>query len=147
MKLQFNRTNSLDLVGKVGIFELEGDYVFASYLIRIRSNQDNNAKFLNYVLNSYSGQCSLRSKATPAVSQANINAKSLRNTQLLKPTIGEQLQISQKISSIDMEKISKQTKIQTLQRLKKSLMQNLLTGKVRLNAEEVNKIISEQANG
>ena len=27
----FNRTNSLDLVGKTAIFDLEGDYTFASY--------------------------------------------------------------------------------------------------------------------
>ncbi len=29
----FNRTNSADLVGKLGIFDLVGNYVFASYLI------------------------------------------------------------------------------------------------------------------
>ncbi len=29
----FNRTNSADLVGKLGKFDLEGNYVFASYLI------------------------------------------------------------------------------------------------------------------
>ncbi len=31
----FNRTNSLDLVGRTAIFDLEGDFVFASYLIRL----------------------------------------------------------------------------------------------------------------
>src|ERR1039457_7285131 len=34
----FNRTNSADLVGKVGIFDLEGTYLFASYLIRLRTD-------------------------------------------------------------------------------------------------------------
>jgi type I restriction enzyme S subunit len=41
-------------------------------------------------------------------------------------------EINEKIMIADNELDSKQTKIQTLQRLKKSLMQNLLTGKVRL---------------
>ena len=34
----FNRTNSADLVGKVGIFDLDGDFVFASYLVRLRAD-------------------------------------------------------------------------------------------------------------
>jgi type I restriction enzyme S subunit len=43
----FNRTNSYELVGKTGIFDLEGDYCFASYLVRL--NYDHkviNPKFL-----------------------------------------------------------------------------------------------------
>ncbi len=35
----FNRTNSYDLVGRTAIFTLEGDFVFASYLIRLRVAQ------------------------------------------------------------------------------------------------------------
>ena len=129
----FNRTNSMDLVGKVGVFKLEGDYVFASYLIRIRVSKDNNPYFVNYALNSYPIQCSLRSKATPAVSQANINSKSLRVTSILIPTEKhEQNAIVSKIDRIELEISNKQQKIAVLERLKKSLMQNLLTGRVRV---------------
>ena len=132
----FNRTNSMDLVGKVGIFKLEGDYVFASYLIRIRVSKDNNPYFFNYALNSYPIQCSLRSKATPAVSQANINSKSLRVTSILIPTEKqEQDEIVSKIERIELEISNKQQKIATLERLKKSLMQNLLTGRVKVNVQ------------
>ena len=31
----FNRTNSIEHVGRTGIFDLEGPYCFASYLIRL----------------------------------------------------------------------------------------------------------------
>ena len=34
--LLFNRTNSKELVGKTAIFELDGQYVYASYLIRLK---------------------------------------------------------------------------------------------------------------
>ncbi len=130
----FNRTNSMDLVGKVGVFKLDGDYVFASYLIRIRVSKDNNPYFVNYALNSYPIQCSLRSKATPAVSQANINSKSLRNTSIIIPTNKkEQDEIVSRINNVENEIINKQNKIVVLERLKKSLMQNLLTGKVSIN--------------
>jgi type I restriction enzyme S subunit len=129
----FNRTNSMDLVGKVGVFKLEGDYVFASYLIRIRVSKDNNPYFVNYALNSYPIQCSLRSKATPAVSQANINSKSLRGTSILIPKEKqEQDEIVSRIEQVELWINNKQQKITTLERLKKSLMQNLLTGRVRV---------------
>lgn len=132
----FNRTNSLDLVGKVGVFELDGDYVFASYLIKVKVSKDNNPYFVNYALNSYPIQCSLRSKATPAVSQANINSKSLRNTSIIIPTNKkEQDEIVSRINNVENEIINKQNKIAVLERLKKSLMQNLLTGRVRINKE------------
>ncbi|MCI1753806.1 MAG: hypothetical protein LKM36_13365 [Flavobacteriales bacterium] len=62
------------------------------------------------------------------------------------------LKIAEKINSVELNITEKQTKIQTLQRLKKSLMQNLLTGKVRLPqefiaqfeeaVEEVNKTVT-----
>lgn len=129
----FNRTNSMDLVGKVGIFELEGDFVFASYLIRVKVSPVNNSSYVNYALNSYPIQCSLRSKATPSVSQANINSNSLRNTSILIPiNKDEQDMIVSIISKIEEQINNKQNQIITLERLKKSLMQNLLTGKVRV---------------
>lgn len=65
----------------------------------------------------------------------------------LPDSVDEQKELVKPIIKVDREIISKQTKIQTLQRLKKSLMQNLLTGKVRLpqefiaQFEEVEEII------
>lgn len=62
----------------------------------------------------------------------------------LPETIEEQKELVAPIIKVDKEVIGKQMKIQILQRLKKSLMQNLLTGKVRLDVEKVNKILKEQ---
>lgn len=132
----FNRTNSMDLVGKVGIFKLVGKYVFASYLIRIKVSKENNPYYVNMALNSHPIQCSLRSKATPAVSQANINSKSLRHTNIFVPKDKqEQDSIVAKIDSIDHILLKEQDKTKKLERLKKSLMQNLLTGKVIMNSK------------
>jgi len=72
----FNRVNSFELVGKTGIFDLEGDYTFASYLIRLRVNPNFlTPYFLNYFFNSPQTQDKLRFIARRAVQQANINAK------------------------------------------------------------------------
>lgn len=50
--------------------------------------------------------------------------------------------INGKLSTLDNNIANKQEKIRTLQRLKKSLMQNLFTAEMRLNVEEINQIIS-----
>jgi type I restriction enzyme S subunit len=139
----FNRTNSMDLVGKIGIFDMDGDYVFASYLIRIRSTEDNVPEYLNYYLNSYRGQTSLRAKATPAVSQANINAKSLVQTYVPRPPKETQTDIVRIIKFQESAQVILINKRNTLKILKKSLMQHLLTGKVRVDVEKINKLLEE----
>lgn len=132
----FNRTNSMDLVGKVGVFRLMGKYVFASYLIRVRVLKENNPYYINLALNSYPIQCSLRSKATPAVSQANINSKSLRYTQIFKPKKkDEQDLVMSKIEEVEHVILQKNDKVKKLEQLKKSLMQNLLTGKIKIDKD------------
>lgn len=65
--------------------------------------------------------------------QKNINYSNLRPLPILFPTKKEeQLQITNKVIAIFSEIDSKKTKIKILEQLKKSLMQNLLTGKIKL---------------
>ncbi len=51
------------------------------------------------------------------------------------PTIEEQKQIKSKLDSVNSIILQKKDEINTLERLKKSLMQNLLTGRVRINSQ------------
>jgi len=76
----FNRTNSFELVGKTGIFALEGDYCFASYLVRLNLDRKKVLpEFLNYFMNSDPFQKSVKTKASKSINQANINATILSN--------------------------------------------------------------------
>jgi len=69
-----NRTNSPDLVGKVGIVRADSKAVFASYLVRLNVNLDRvDPEFLNFWLNSPIAQQALKRLSTRGVSQANIN--------------------------------------------------------------------------
>ena len=69
-----NRTNSPDLVGKVGIVREDADAVFASYLVRLAVNEDAvDADFLSEWLNGEIAQRAIKRIATRAVSQANVN--------------------------------------------------------------------------
>lgn len=82
----FNRTNSIDWVGRTGLFLLEGDYVFASYLLRLEVDKEKISPFyLNQYLNLPMIQYRLKAYATPGVSQANINPESLRQLPFLLP--------------------------------------------------------------
>jgi type I restriction enzyme S subunit len=131
----FNRTNSIDLVGKNGIFDLEGDYVFASYLIRLRTNEKMNPYYLNYYMNSYYAESVFSAIATRGASQANINATNLKSVGVPLPPLKEQKKIVSILSVVD-SKIQKEEKYKDkLERLKKGLMQKLLTGKVRVKLD------------
>lgn len=90
----FNRTNSFELVGKTGIFTLDGDYCFASYLVRL--NLDRRIvlpEFLNYFMNSGPFQQSVKGKASKSINQANINATILSNEHISYPPLAEQQRI------------------------------------------------------
>jgi len=96
-----------------------------------------------YIFNIYQVATNIKSLAT-GMKVYGISKPNLGRVLLPIPTEQEQKLIKKQLDFCSNDIQSKQTKIQTLQRLKKSLMQNLLTGKVRLDVEEVNKIISEQ---
>lgn len=69
-----NRTNSPDLVGKIGIVTEETDAVFASYLVRLEADPELvRPDFLNFWLNTPAVKRVVDRVATRAVSQANVN--------------------------------------------------------------------------
>lgn len=140
----FNRTNSLELVGKTGIFELDGDYVFASYLVRLRANDRVDPHFLNYYMNSPEAQNRMMDFATKGVSQANINASSIQQVKLPVPPREEQREISSRLHSVDQEIEKNKSYVSSLKRLKHGLMQDLLTGRVRTDGKDID-ILDEVA--
>lgn len=96
----FNRTNSPELVGKTAIFRGDKPAIFAGYLIRIETNDDLEAEYLNYYLNScYVDKWKYHIK-TDGVSQSNINAKKLGNLNIPFPMIKEQKEIIKRVSRL-----------------------------------------------
>lgn len=77
--LLFNRTNSKELVGKTAVFDLDEEYTFASYLIRIQLDEHRvNTKFINFLFNSSIGRKQIDITSRQILGQANINSKELR---------------------------------------------------------------------
>jgi type I restriction enzyme S subunit len=123
-----NRTNSIDLVGKVGLFVGSTRVTFASYLFRLRAIEaDAHSQWLAQVLNSPAYRQRLREIATPGVSQANINRDRLRDVSIRLPPLGEQRKIAAILSSVDDAIDATQAVIDQLQVVKKAMMAELLT--------------------
>lgn len=82
----FNRTNSIEHVGKTGLFNLKGEYCFASYLIRIKINvKKAYPEYVNHIMNSNNFQTFAKSKASKSINQANINATKMKAIKIPVP--------------------------------------------------------------
>ncbi len=96
----FNRTNSKELVGKCAVFDEIGDYVFASYLIRVRVDVAKaHPDYLAYVINSPLGRQQIDALSRQIIGQANINSEELRSFEIPLPPLETQQQIMQRIEA------------------------------------------------
>jgi len=131
----FARTG--DTVGKSLLYKIEmGLAAFAGYLIKFTfTPKIILPEYFNLIAKSDIFEA-FKIAMQRVGAKPNINSREYGSFRFLLPNeIAEQIIIYEKAKPLDNSIIEKQTKIQTLQRLKKSLMQNLLTGKVRLPAD------------
>jgi type I restriction enzyme S subunit len=95
----FNRTNSKELVGKCAVFHATGEYVFASYLIRVRADAAKaDADFLAFVINSPIGRQQIDALSRQIIGQANVNTEELRGLQIPVPPLAVQRQIMERVA-------------------------------------------------
>ena len=85
----FNRTNSLELVGKAATFQnLAGDWVFASYLVRLIVDRKKALpEFVTAVINSRIGREFVYRNASRAIGMVNINAKKIQGLMIPLPSL------------------------------------------------------------
>ncbi len=134
----FNRTNSIELVGKTSIFTLERRFVFASYLIRLKTNPEKtDPYFLNFYLNWDITQTRLKSLASRGVSQANISATRLKTLKIPLPPLPEQQEIARLLKTVDKKIDVEERKKVTLEELFRTMLHKLMTGEIRLEDIEV----------
>ncbi|MBI2426816.1 MAG: restriction endonuclease subunit S [Candidatus Kerfeldbacteria bacterium] len=91
----FNRVNSIDFVGRTGIYKLNNQSVFASYLIRLQPKKDAILPdYLNMFLNSSFGRRQINKYARRAVNQANVNAQELQDMKIAVLPMAAQKEIA-----------------------------------------------------
>jgi type I restriction enzyme S subunit len=141
----FNRTNSLELVGRTAIFDLEGDFVFASYLIRLRTIAARlRPSFLNHYFNWNETQVRLKSIATRAVSQSNISASRLRGFPVPVPSTEEQDKIVSNVDCLDRKLAVHRRKHAALTALFRTLLHQLMTAQIRIHDLDLRELAAIQ---
>lgn len=131
--LLFNRTNSIDLVGRMAIVNDDRPAVFASYLVRLTIDDGRCLpRFLNYFMNWPATQSDIKKLASRAVGQANINASKLRTVLFPLPTLDEQRKIVAILDAIDRKIDLHKRKRAVLEELFKALLHKLMTGEIRI---------------
>jgi type I restriction enzyme S subunit len=133
--LFFNTRNTLDLVGKVAIWNNELPIAYYNSNL-IRFEFDNNF-FMNYRLNSYQGIKGLKSFATGTTSVAAIYTKDLLKLKLAIPSIQEQQKIATFLTGVDKKITQLQEKKTHLEQYKKGAMQQLFSQEVRFKPTDV----------
>lgn len=133
--LLFNRTNSAELVGKVGLFRgAPGAVTFASYLVRMRPRRDTNAEFLNLLLNDRSTLSMARREAIPSLHQANLNPTRYGRLHIAIPRLSEQEAIVRfviaSISNLQTAIDGAEVEISLLREYRTRLIADVVTGKL-----------------
>ena len=97
----FNRTNSIELVGKTCVFDKDEDMVIAGYIIRVRLKSIMLPIVLSYFMNTDALKKKLRNMAKGAVNQANINAQEFKSINIYLPPIELQTQFADFVKQVD----------------------------------------------
>lgn len=107
----------------------------------VKDFKGNHPKFIFYFIQKMKFDRYYAGTTVPTLNRNDIH----RIKVAIPNDIEEQIAISNKIDSVDDVITSKFIKLKSLQRLKKSLMQNLLTGKVRVDINEIKNVLTQQA--
>lgn len=108
--LLFNRTNSKELVGKCDVFGEPGNWVFASYLIRVRLDSAKVLpQFASDFLNTRAGRLQIDRLSRQIIGMTNINAEELKEILLpVPPDINTQEKL---VSAMNEARAARQTKL------------------------------------
>lgn len=107
--------------------------IYASYLIRVRSRKDKLlGAYLNYFLASPLGRRQAGAAANTSAGNNNIGARAIKQFRLPRPPINEQEKIVDLLDTLEKQIDAQTAKLSATLELKQSLLQNLLTGKIRI---------------
>lgn len=118
-------------VGKVAIVDSDTEFNIWSPIALIRITENNSPTYVYYALQGQDlvGQISL---LTNASSQGNIGMGDIEKLAFRLPGKEEQTAIASTLSDLDAELAALEARMEKAQKLKQGMMQELLTGRIRL---------------
>ncbi len=133
----FSHKNSLEHLGKTAQFQSEETLSHGENLLLLRPDDDIvYPRFAYFFLNTKAVRSICRSFAKKSVSQVSLNQKEVSGLPMPLPPMEEQKKIAAILDKAE-EGIRKELNHkQRLQELKRGLMQDLLTDKVRVNTDD-----------
>lgn len=136
--LLLNFINSPAQIGKCCIFDIQDrDFIYTTNIFRIQVNESKLInKYFYYFTQTNKYQSLIDGIVKPAVNQASFTKEDFKKLKIALPPLYEQEQIVEILYSVDTKIKIENIKFKKLQALKKSLMQILLTGHVRVKVDE-----------
>lgn len=123
----------------------EKSYILGSDVVKVVPNSSGDSRYLVYATKSrfYLDQIA---DDTQGSTRARTSVSKLRKTAILFPEKDEQIAIADILSEMDMEIAALEGKIAKYRQIKQGMMQQLLTGKIRLKNDVEDLRQAEQAN-
>jgi type I restriction enzyme S subunit len=119
-----------NIIGKVGYIDANNAYILGDHVYCLRA-VDGDPRFLAYAINSYQVNSELRKKVIGSA-QLGLGRKSVNEQEIRVPKTPEQTAIADVLSEIDLELLGLEQRREKTSLIKRAMMQQLLTGKVRL---------------
>lgn len=126
--LLFIRSNgSLEHIGKVGLFDLDGDYCYASYLVRIVPELSKALpQYLACIMNSPTFRKGMVQLAVKSGGTNNINATKMKNIKVPVPSLAEQKKFVAKVETLEKQIAAAQAVIDAAPARKEAVMKKYL---------------------
>ena len=118
------------IIGKAVLVDKDERYVLGDHVYQLRLT-DGFPAFVRYAINSYRVNTELRSKVAGSA-QLGLGRRSVLEQPIVMPPLKEQEAIAETLSAIDDELEALTEQVSKLRMVKEGMMQDLLTGKVRL---------------
>ena len=126
--------------GATAVFESQSiPFIASAYAIKLIPKQGLNSKYINYFMQTDDASSQVDSFIRKGT-VANLPGSDVMSITLALPSINEQDKIVQILEQLDSNIYLKLESLESNSRIKKALMQDLLTGKVRVN-------VSSEASG
>ncbi len=134
--LLFNwRSGSQEHVGKTALFNLDGEYTFASFILRFRVNERMHNIFLHFYLQYLKAQKFFAQKRDQSSVNSVFNASKAQKIPVLLPSLSEQREIARILATADKKIENEEKRKAALEALFKTMLQQLMTGKLRMRDE------------